>query len=82
MRRQAGQEGEAIVTAPSQQRRLTLRTVVLVICIGVLLVVNWAALDDITTGTEQSLLLEWATFFLTLGGIVVGALVGLRRRKR
>lgn len=69
------------MTAPSKQRRLTLRSVVLVLCILVLLVLNWAALDDITTGSEQSYFWEWAIFFVTLGGIVVGVVVGLRRRR-
>jgi cell division protein FtsW (lipid II flippase) len=72
---------EPSMTASSKQRRLTLRTVVLVLCILVLLVLNWAALDDITTGSEQSHFWEWAIFFVTLGGIVVGVVVGLRRRR-
>lgn len=70
------------MTATDKKSWVTPKNVALVLCIVVLLALNWLALDDITTGSEQSYFFEWAIFFVTLGGIVLGALVGLRRRRR
>ncbi|UCG85546.1 MAG: hypothetical protein JSW71_16655 [Gemmatimonadota bacterium] len=70
------------MSATGKKRRVTLKGVALVVCVIVLLALNWTALNDITTGSDESHLSEWSVVFVTLGGIVVGALVGLRRRKR
>ena len=70
------------MTDSAKKPRVTPKGVALVLCIVVLLALNWLALDDITTGSERSLFSEWAVLFVTLGGIVVGVLVGLRRRGR
>jgi len=64
-----------------ERPRVTLKGVALVLCVAVLVALNWAALDDITTGTERSLLSEWAVLFVTLGGLVVGVFVALRRKR-
>lgn len=77
-----GAKGERPVGAGDRKPWITPRRVALVLCVIVLLALNWLALDDITTGSEQSYSFEWAVFFVTLGGIVLGALVGLRRRRR
>jgi hypothetical protein len=61
--------------------RVTLKGVALVLCVVVLLLLNWAALDDITTGSERSLLSEWAVVFVTLAGVVAGVLFGLRKKR-
>jgi len=61
--------------------RVTLKGVALVVCVVVLLVLNWLALDDITTGSERSLFTEWAVVFVTLGGLVAGVLYGLRKKR-
>jgi hypothetical protein len=61
--------------------RVTLKGVALVLCVVALVALNWAALDDITTGSEPSYVLEWAVVFVTLGGLVVGVLVGLSRKR-
>jgi hypothetical protein len=63
-----------------ERQRVTLKGVALVLCVVVLVALNWAAVDDITTGTEESLWSEWAVVFVTLGGLVVGVLYGLRKK--
>lgn len=45
------------------------RRILIALSILALLTLDWAALDDITTGTEPSHLLEW--------GMVVGSVVPL-----
>jgi hypothetical protein len=69
------------MTDSAKRPRVTPKGVALVLCVIILLALNWAALDDITTGSEQSRFSEWAILFVTLGGIVVGVLVGLRKRR-
>jgi hypothetical protein len=54
--------------------------VAVVLSVLALVALNWAALDDITTGSQPSYFWEWAVVFLTLGGVVVGVLVGLRKK--
>jgi len=70
------------MTDSAKKPRVTPKGVALVLCVIVLLALNWLALDDITTGSERSYVSEWAVLFVTLGGVVVGVLVGLRRRGR
>ncbi len=60
--------------------RVTVKAVALIVSVLALVTLNWLALDDITTGSEPSYFWEWAVFFMTLGGVVVGVLVGLRKR--
>ena len=64
----------------TKKTRVTAKGVALVLAVVVLVALNWAALDDITTGSEPSYVWEWGVVFLTIGGVVVGVLVGLRRR--
>ena len=66
-------------TSSKQKPRVTARTVALVVSVLMLIALNWMALDDITTGTESSYFLEWGVVFLTLAGVVVGVIVGLKR---
>jgi hypothetical protein len=56
------------------------RGVAVVLYVLALVALNWAAFDDITTGYEPSYFWEWAVVLLTLGGVVVGVLVGLRKK--
>ena len=76
-----GERGTAEVENSSPNKpRVTVRGVALVLSVLALVALNWAALDDITTGSEPGYFWEWAVVFLTLGGVVVGVLVGLRKK--
>ena len=76
-----GERGEAEAENSSPNKpRVTVRGVALVVSVLALVALNWLALDDITTGSEPSYFWEWAVVFVTLGGVVVGVLVGLRKQ--
>ena len=58
---------------------MRLKTLFLFVVTIVLLVLCWLALDDITTGTEPSKKLEWATVGLTV--VWLAALGAMLRRR-
>ena len=77
----SGERGETEAENSSTNKpRVTIKGVALVVSVLALIALNWAAIDDITTGSEPSYFWEWGVVFVTLGGVVIGVLVGLRKR--
>lgn len=54
---------------------------ILIVVIVALLALDWAALDDITTGSEPSSLSEWLIVIISVPLLLTAGYFLLRRRK-